>query len=88
MLTSIFSLAWTHDDDVRTTYDFHEFQLGSNKVASLRATTIPDEEAFEALKTSLDSVPSGTKMLLNSGTCAFTSISYEHVIGDENSTQG
>ncbi|KAL5497838.1 hypothetical protein ACEPAH_2769 [Sanghuangporus vaninii] len=30
-------------------------------------TPISDEEAFEAIKTSLDSVPPGTKMILNSG---------------------
>ncbi|KAL5524939.1 hypothetical protein ACEPAF_8808 [Sanghuangporus sanghuang] len=30
-------------------------------------TPVSDEEAFEAIKTSLDSVPPGTKMVLNSG---------------------
>ncbi len=31
-------------------------------------TPVPDEQAFEAIKASLDSVPEGTKVILNSGT--------------------
>jgi pyridoxine 4-dehydrogenase len=30
-------------------------------------TPVPDEQAFEAIKTSLDSVEPGTKMIINSG---------------------
>jgi len=30
-------------------------------------TIVPDEQAFEAIKAGVDSVPKGTKMILNSG---------------------
>ncbi len=34
---------------------------------SWRPTPIPDEEAFEAIKVGIDSLPPGVKMFLNSG---------------------
>ncbi len=34
---------------------------------SWRPTPIPDEEAFEAIKAGIDSLPPGVKMFLNSG---------------------
>jgi pyridoxine 4-dehydrogenase len=32
---------------------------------------VPDEQAFEAIKAGVDSVPKGTKMILNSGEFRF-----------------
>jgi pyridoxine 4-dehydrogenase len=44
---------------------------------------VPDEQAFEAIKSSLDSVPKGTKMVLNSGEfCSWRSVTKERLIED------
>ena len=60
--------AWTHENDV---CKHHSCPIclahRRPKSYSMPPSPVPDEVAFESLKASLDSVPTGVKMMLNSG---------------------
>ena len=59
----------THDVDVRYTPANRILQRTSRMYVFCRWTPTPppEEQAFEAIKASIDAVPAGSKMFLNSG---------------------
>ena len=66
------TIAWIDDDDVCSSLVAHR-RLPLIQAWSTRwkPTPVPDEDAFEAIKAGLDSLPSGAKMLINSGQCIY-----------------
>ena len=61
------SSAWAYDDDVRRVYATLRFYFKTIIPRRVKPVPVSDEIAFEAIKTSLDSVPPGAKMIINSG---------------------
>ena len=66
------SLAWTYDDDV--SHDEDKWWCSFWCITSWSPRPVSDETAFESIKASLDAVPAGMKMLLNTGTPCWASL--------------
>lgn len=66
-LTSVIFSAWTHDDDART--NVLKFLDHADILCRWRDPNfpLPDEEAFATIKAGIDAMPTGVKMMLNSG---------------------
>ena len=63
----LLSSAWAYDDDVCRVYATLPFYPKTIIPRRVKPVPVSDEIAFEAIKTSLDSVPPGAKMIINSG---------------------
>lgn len=66
VLTDACLSAWAHDDDVRWACEnirSHFLTIFSR----FNPIQVPDDQCFESIKAGVDSLPKGTKMMLNSG---------------------
>ena len=65
--------AWFNEDDVRHSHEKYCVHLAYSHlmISSTGTTVVPDEVAFEAIKSGIDALPNGVKMFLNGGPFTF-----------------